>query len=55
MQLRQNRLDDVCEPRRAQDTFDTQCQKCFCVTFGKSNKTPAIAGHQPKREGGCPA
>ena len=22
-------------------TYDTKCQKCFCVTFAKSNKTPA--------------
>lgn len=37
-------------PRRAQGAFDTQCQKCFCVTFEKSNKTPAFAGYQPEKE-----
>ena len=26
-------------PRRAQCAFDAWCQKCFCVTFDKSNKT----------------
>ena len=24
-------------------TFDTECRKCFCVTFGKSNKTYSAA------------
>ena len=36
--------------RRAQSTFDTECRKCFCVTFDKSNKTPAEAGYLVKQQ-----
>jgi hypothetical protein len=37
------RLSSRLPPRRAHCAFDTECQKCFCVTFEKSNKTPAYA------------
>ena len=32
-------------PAGRKGAFDTKCQKCFCVTLGKSNRTvPACAG-----------
>jgi hypothetical protein len=33
-------------PEGRNGTFDTQCQKCFCVTFAESNKGPADAGKE---------
>lgn len=38
-------------PRRAQGIFDTECRKCFCVTFVKSNKTK---GQQTQKKRGVP-
>ena len=32
------------QPRRAQSTFDAECQKCFCVTFAESNKGWPLRG-----------
>jgi len=34
----------------AQCIFDTQCQKCFCITFEKSNKTPTSPDTNRKRK-----
>jgi len=35
---------------RAQWTFDAECQKCFCVTFDKSNKTASLIGIRNARK-----
>ena len=32
---------NILKPRRAQSAFDAKRRKRFCVTFDKSNKTPA--------------
>ena len=33
-------------PAGRKGTFDTKCQKCFCVTLDKSNRTLAAAGRR---------
>lgn len=44
--VRRRRGKAPAPPRRAQQhlLMAAGCQKCFCVTFDKSNKTPAYAG-----------
>ena len=45
----------ACPRQGAKAAFDGRngCQKCFCVTFGKSNKTCAVSGADyPSREKG---
>jgi hypothetical protein len=41
----ENILFPTGSPAGRKGAFDTKCQKCFCVTLGKSNRTrPACAG-----------
>lgn len=40
-----NILFPTSSPAGRKGAFDMKCQKCFCVTLGKSNRTgPAYAG-----------
>ena len=40
-----NIFSPTSSPAGRKGAFDTECQKCFCVTLGKSNRTgPAYAG-----------
>lgn len=38
----QNRLEDSISTAGRKGTFDAKCQKCFCVTLAKSNRTSKV-------------
>lgn len=40
--FKMKRLPEQDSSRQGAGTFDTECQKCFCVTFGESNKACAV-------------